>query len=126
VNAALPPTGRELEWLIGLLRDLELLEYLELGGKCGHLLRRLRYEMTQEAVSLHIKTVTVRGEEYERCQALRLKDRFDVAGLNIALIFIADPGFHEEREVETDDSSDGWDGSDEWDGSGWFRMRMMG
>ena len=112
VNAALPPTGRELEWLIGLLRDLEFLEYLELGGKCGRVLRRLRHEMAQEAVSLHIDAVTVCGGEYERRQALQLKDHFYAAGLNITLIFVADPGVHEEREVETDGSGDGWDGND--------------
>jgi len=60
VNVVLPPTGQEFEWLIGLLRDLKFLEHLELGGKCGLALRRLRRAMAQEAISLRIQTIGMR------------------------------------------------------------------
>ena len=118
VNLALPPTRQELEWFIGLLRDLRFLEHLEFGGECGCAIQFLRYEVARKAISLRIQTLTVRCGEYARRRALWLKKcLFDTAGLNVTLICIPDPGVHEEGEAEMDTDSFS-DGSDKNDGLG--------
>jgi len=95
VNMASPPSDQELEWLMGLLRDLKSLEDLEFGGECGRALSRLRHYVAREAISLRIQTLTVRRGEDERRQALGLKRLFDAAGLNVTLICAPDPGGQE-------------------------------
>ena len=118
MNLALPPTSQELEWFIGLLRDLRFLEHLEFGGECGRAIQLLRYEVARKAISLRIQTLTVRCGEYARRRALSLKKRlFDTAGLDVTLICIPDPGVNEEGEAEMDTDSFS-DGSDKNDGLG--------
>jgi len=52
VNIVHPPSDQELEWFIGLLRDLRFLEDLELDGECDRALARLRRYIAPEEVSL--------------------------------------------------------------------------
>ena len=108
------PTSQELEWLGGLLHDLKFLEHLEFGGGCGRALRWLRHETARGVISLRIRTLTIRHGGNTRRQAVKLKRLFDAAGLKITLIYIPDPGIHEERDVDmdTDGSSDDWDEND--------------
>ena len=75
-----PLSDPELEWLMGLLRDLKSLEDLEFWGECGHTLSRLSHYVAREGISLRIQTLTVRRREDERHQALRLKRLFDAGG----------------------------------------------
>ena len=82
--------GVEDVWLVGLLRDLGSLEHLELNGRCGYVLRRLRRMMVGRGILLGVKTLTVRSGAYEIHQALRLKDVVDGLGLGIIVICIQD------------------------------------
>ena len=57
VNMVFPPSDRELEWLIGLLRDLKFLEDLELTGECDHAFSRFRYYIARGDISLRVQTL---------------------------------------------------------------------
>ena len=94
-------------WLVELLRDLRSLEHLELGGRCESAIRSLCQEMTKEPISVPIRTLTVRCEEQEKPQALRLKQLADAAGLITVLIFVPDPEVREEGEMEADANGPG-------------------
>ena len=108
------PTSQELEWLVGLLQDLRFLEHLEFGGGWGRALGFLRHEMGRGVISLRIQTLTVRCGGNARRQAVRLKRLFDATGLKVSLMWIPDPGVHEESEVDMDGggSGDDWDEDD--------------
>ena len=117
VNTAHQLIGPEFNWLSGLLRDLEFLEHLELGGECGEGLRWLCEEMTQDRMHLRIRSLTVRCGEHERRQALRLKYLADAAGVTTALICTPDPRVREERDAQRSREGSN-DERDEKEGSG--------
>ena len=89
VNMVSPPSDQELEWLIGLLRDLKSLKDLEFGGEFDYSLSRLGHYVVCEGIPLRIQTLTVRRGEDERRQALRLKC---LMLLDVTLICAPDPG----------------------------------
>ena len=104
--------GFETTWLVCLLRDLGLLEHLELEGHCGYALRCLRRAMMRREILLGTKTLTVRSGAYAIRQALRLEDVADSLGLDIVVICIPGPEVSVIGGWLPDGDSDGWDQSD--------------
>ena len=84
-------------WLISFFRDLTSLEHLEVGGKCGGILRDLHCGIMEGWIRLHIKDLVVRGGEEERRVALELETAM---GLDTTVTFIPDPNMCGEQLVE--------------------------
>lgn len=123
--------GGEDVWLVGLLGKLESLEVLELGGDCGHVLRRLRHRMVSGVISIKINTLIVRGGGYAESQVLKFESVKDAVGLgDTTVTYTPDPAvsegfsdFGSESEGDPDlddgnysDDEDGEDDDDEEDG----------
>jgi hypothetical protein len=105
--------GEEDRWLVGVLGKLEFLELLDLGGDCGHVLRRLRHRLARGAISLRINSLVIRGGEYAETQALKFRSNMDVMGLQgTTVTYILDPGTKEGVGV-LDVGTSSEDGSDE-------------
>jgi hypothetical protein len=113
--------GDEDVWLAGVLGQLKSLDRLELGGDCGHVLRRLRRRMLRGIVSVGIDTLIVRGGEYARSQAHKFESVKDEIGLgNTTVTYIPDPGADEgdtdygnSSDDEDEDEDEGEDNEDE-------------
>ena len=63
VKIDLPPLDRELKWLSSLLRDLKLLEHLDIRSEC-RLARWLRHKMARGTTSFHFRTLITRWGEH--------------------------------------------------------------
>ena len=117
-------SGEEDVWLVDLLGKLEFLEVLELGGDCGHVLRRLRHRMVRGVISIRINTLIIRGGGYGEIQALKFESVKDVVGLgDMTVTYIPDPavceGFSDfGSESEGDPDLDDDEYSDEGDEDG--------
>ena len=117
--------GGEDAWLVDLLGELDFLELLELGGDCGHVLRRLRRRMVRGATLVDIRTLIVRGGEYAKCQAFKFESIKGSLGLDqMTVTYIPDPTVHEglapDPDAESSSDDEDWDedyseGSDEGD-----------
>ena len=107
-------------WLVGLLGQLEFLEVLELGGDCGHVLRRLRHRMARGVISTRIDTLIVRGGEYAKSQALKFEGAVNATGFgNTTVTYIPDISAHEKfSEFESEDEDDLGSGGDNYSGEG--------
>ena len=102
-----PALGDEDVWLVNMLRDLDFLELLELGGDCGWVLQRLRRRLERAAMRIDIKTLVVRGGEHARRQALKFESVKSGLGLqNMTVTYILDAEVDEGLEQDSG-SSDG-------------------
>jgi hypothetical protein len=105
--------GKEDVWLAGMLGQLEFVDLLELGGDCGHVLRRLRHRIARGLASVEIDTMVVSGGEYARSQAHKFESVKN--GKEYTVVeYIPDPGVCEgdmdfegsDSDLETDLDSD--------------------
>jgi hypothetical protein len=131
-----PVLGSEDVWLVDLIEDLKSLEVLELGGDCGHVLRRLRRRVARGTMWVNIKTLIVRGGEYAKFQAFKFESIKDSLGWHQTTVtYIPDPevreGLAPDPDVESlsdeedsdegegeDSDEDGGEDSDEDGGNG--------
>jgi hypothetical protein len=87
-----PGLSDEDVWLVNMLMDLCFLEVLEFGGDCGRALRLLRHTLVRGVMQTSIRTLTVRGGEYAKVQALKLESAKDDIGLQgMTVTYIPDP-----------------------------------
>ena len=93
-------------WVVDMLREVEFLELLELGGDCGQVLRYLRHRMLRGVMGIDIKTLIVRGGEYAKSQTLKFESVKDDLGLqNMTVTYIQDSEGHERLASDSDAES---------------------